>query len=80
MEFVSHHIKEILYVNTNSKGKTSHEIKTKRYTFSLVSDIDVEKSYFLYRVKISYQQCSTFSQFHEHFRSSRSQSSSKNVL
>ena len=26
---------------------TSHEIKTKRYTFALVSDTDVEKSCFL---------------------------------
>ena len=26
--------------------ETNHEIKTKRYTFSLVSDIDVEKSCF----------------------------------
>ena len=37
--------KEILYVNTNSK-ETNHEIKTKRYTFSVARDIDVEKSCF----------------------------------
>ena len=27
-------------------GETNHEIKPKRYTFSLVSDIDAEKSCF----------------------------------
>ena len=32
--------------------ETNREIKTKRYTFSLVSDIDVEKSCFLCGVKI----------------------------
>ena len=31
--------------------ETNPEIKTKRYTFSLASDIDVEKSCFLCRVK-----------------------------
>ena len=35
----SHHIKEILYVNTNSKE--DHEIKAKRNTFSL--EIEVKK-------------------------------------
>ena len=34
--------------------KTKHEIKTKRYTFSLISDIYVEK--FLCKIKIPYQQ------------------------
>ena len=35
-----------------SSHETSyHEIKTKRYTFSLVSDIDVKKSCFLCNVK-----------------------------
>ena len=47
--------------------------KIKRYTFSLVSDIDVEKSRFLCRVKIPYQQFSIFVSFINIFRSSRSQ-------
>ena len=50
LEFISHYIKEILYVNKNSKGNQSwnnHEIKAKRYRFSIVSDIDVQKFYFL---------------------------------
>ena len=66
--FISHLIKEILYLNTNFKE--NHEIKTKRYTFSLISDIDVKKSC---RVKISYQQFLMFlfhhsHWFHEHFQ------------
>ena len=43
LKFVSHHIKEILYVNTKSKWNQSW----KKKSFSLVSDIDVEKSCFL---------------------------------
>ena len=31
LEVISHHIKEILYVNTNSRE--NKEIKTKRYAF-----------------------------------------------
>ena len=31
--------------------ETNHEIKTKKYTFSLVSDIDVEKSCFFIELK-----------------------------
>ena len=39
LQFVSHYIKEILYVNTTSKG--NHETNTKRYKFLFVSDNDV---------------------------------------
>ena len=42
LKFVSHYIKEILYVNTGP-NETNHEKKT----FSVVSDTDVEKSCFL---------------------------------
>ena len=38
----------------------NHKIKTKRYTFLLVSDIDAEKSCFLCRVKTPYQQILIF--------------------
>ena len=42
LEFTSHYMKEILYVNTNFKG---NEIETKKiYTFSIVSDTNVKKS------------------------------------
>ena len=43
--------------------ETNHEIKTKRYAFSLVADINVEKPVFLCRVKIPYQQFLTFLSF-----------------
>ena len=43
--------------------ETNHEIKTKGYIFSLVSDTTVEKSYFSCRVKIPYQQFLTFLSF-----------------
>ena len=43
--------------------KTNYEVKTKRYTFSLVSDIDVEESCFLCRVKITYQESLIFLSF-----------------
>ena len=36
---------KILYVNSTPK-ETNHEIKSKRYTFSLAFDTDVEKSCF----------------------------------
>ena len=42
--------------------ETSHEIKTKRFPFSLVSD-SVETSCFSSRVKIPYQQFLTFLSF-----------------
>ena len=48
--------------------ETNHEIKTKRYSFSLVSDIDVEKFYFLCRVKIPYQQFLAFLSFMKIFQ------------
>ena len=44
LEFISHHIKEILYVNTNSYNHFQQ-------TFSFVSHIDVEK-YFNLKSKI----------------------------
>ena len=40
--------------------EANHETKTMRYTFSLVSDIGIEKSCFLYRIKIPYLQFLTF--------------------
>ena len=44
--------------------ETNHEIKTKRYSFSLVSDTDLKKSCFLlFFINNFYN----FSQFHEHF-------------
>ena len=54
--------------------ETNHEIKTKRYTFSLVSDTDVKKSCFFYADLKSLINSFNFSQFHEHiFRNSRLQ-------
>ena len=44
-EFTSHHMKEIFMYMETSK-ETNHEIKTNRYRFSFVSEIDVEKSCF----------------------------------
>ena len=44
LEFISHIIKEILYVDPNSKENQSWN--KKRHIFSLVSDTDVEKSLF----------------------------------
>ena len=55
LDFNSHYINKILYVNQNSKGKQSWN-KTKRYTFWLVFDIDVKKSCLCQcRIKIPYQ-------------------------
>ena len=42
---IGHCVKEILYVNSSFKEQ-SGEIKTRRYTFSPVSDVDVEESMF----------------------------------
>ena len=53
--------------------ETNHEIKTKRYTFSLISGTDVEQYCFACRVKIPYQQFLTFLSFMNIFRSSRLQ-------
>ena len=50
--------------------ETNHEIKTKIYSFSVVSDTDFEKFYCLCRVKILYQQFLTFLSFMNIFRSS----------
>ena len=66
-----------MYVNTNSKGNQNHEIKTKIYTFSLASDIDVEKSCFL---KNPYQQFLTllsFTQFYTFSEAAARRCSSK---
>ena len=57
LELISHHIKEILNVNTNSKGNQSWNQNKKIYIFT-ISDTDVEKSCFLCGVKIPYQQFS----------------------
>ena len=46
LEFISHHIKEYLCKYKLQRKPTNHEIKTKKYTFSFVPDIDVEKSCF----------------------------------
>ena len=54
---------------TQTSEETNHEIKSKRYIFSLVSDIDVKKSCFLCGVKIPYQQFLTFLSFTNIFRS-----------
>ena len=51
LEFISHYIKEILYINTNFKGRQSwirskednHERDGNRYTCWLVSDIDIKR-------------------------------------
>ena len=53
--------------------ETNDKIKTKNYSFWLVSDIDVEKSFFLWRVKFPYQQFLTLHSFMKIFRSSRLQ-------
>ena len=60
-----------IYVNTISiEHQRNYKTKTKRYTFSLNFDTDVEKSCFLCRVNIPYQQFSTFLSFMNIFRCS----------
>ena len=66
LEFISHNIKEILYIIQTPK-ETNHEIKDKRYKFSLVSDTDVKKSCFLCGVN-SLSAIFKFSQFHKNFQ------------
>ena len=68
LEFISHHIKEILYVNTNSKGSQSWNKNKEIFIFTCFW-----KSCFLCRVKIPYQQFLTFLSFVKIFRSSHSQ-------
>ena len=68
LELISHHIKEILNINTNSKGNQSWNQSKKIYIFT-ISDTDVEKSCFLCGVKIPYQQFLTFLSFMNIFRS-----------
>ena len=43
--FISHCIKEMLYVNTYSNG--NKRWNKNKETFSLVSDVDAEKDFFL---------------------------------
>ena len=50
LEFISHHMKEI-FRQIQTPKETNHKIKAKRYIFSLVSDIDVEKSCFYVELK-----------------------------
>ena len=40
LDIISHNIKRVI----ETSKEINHGIKTKRYTFSIVSDIDVEKS------------------------------------
>ena len=61
-----------MYVQTSKE--TNYEIKTKIYIYIFTfSDIDAEKSCFLCRVKIPYQQVLVFLSFMDIFRSRRSQ-------
>ena len=57
--------------------ETNREIKTKRYTFSLVSDTDVEKYCFSGRIKIPYQQFLTLLSFMNIVRTAFRRCSSK---
>ena len=40
--------------------ENNYETKTKRYIFSLISDIILKNPVFLYRIKVPYQQCLIF--------------------
>ena len=57
--------------------ETNREIKTKRYTFSLVSDTDVEKYCVSGRIKIPYQQFLTLLSFMNIVRTAFRRCSSK---
>ena len=73
--YLSSHQRNI-YVNTNSKGNQSwNENKEKNLlsTFLLASEIDFEKSCFLCRFKIPYQQFLCFLSFMNIFRNRSSQ-------
>ena len=74
LEFISHHITEILYLNTNSKGNQSWN---KNNHFHLFLSWNKNKHFHLfpeYKVKNSSWTIFIFSQFHERiFRRSRSQ-------
>ena len=59
LEFLSHHIKKILYINRNSKRNQSWNKNNEIFS------IDVEKSCFSCRIKIPYLQ---FLIFHELFQ------------
>ena len=63
LEFMSHHIEEILYVNVNSKGNQSWKRNKEIQIFTC----------FWWRVKILYQRFIFFLSFMSTFRSSSSQ-------
>ena len=75
LEFISHHIKEILCVNTNSKGNQSWN-KNKEIYFYVFLKLKLKNPVFLSRVK-TLSTIFKFSQFYHGFmnifRSSRSQ-------
>ena len=73
LELISHHIKEILYVNTNSKGNQSWNKNKKIYIFTCFWYWCWKRYCFLCGVKIPYQQFLTFFSSINIFRSSRSQ-------
>ena len=81
MEFISDghfsHIKELLYVNTNSKGKQSWNKNKDIYIFTCFwwpfLILMLKNPIFLCRVKIPSQQLLRFLSFMNIFRSSRSQ-------
>ena len=62
MEFISHHIKKILYVNTNSKGNQPWN-KNKDNNFHLFLILTLKNPVFLCRFIISYQQFLMFLSF-----------------
>ena len=75
LEFNSHHIKEILYVNTNSKGNQQSWNKNKEiYIFTCCWYSRWKLLFFYVELKSFYQQYLTFFfSFINIFRSSRSQ-------
>ena len=73
LEFISHHIKEILHVNTNSNRKQSWKKQNKEIFIFTYFWYWCWKILFLCRVKIPYQQFLTFLSLMNIFRSSRLQ-------
>ena len=66
LEFISHHTKEILYVNTNFMGNESWNTKMNLFLILMLKNL-------FFNVKLIKLIMNKFSQFHEHiFRSSRS--------
>ena len=73
LEFISHHITEILNLNTNSEGNQSWN-KNKHFHLFLSSDKNKHFHLFLYYKYKNSLWTIFFSQFHDHIlRSSRSQ-------